>query len=322
MRSIFSQKRKFGWADGVVVILICLILFTVINSVVRFASSRALGVVEAEYQSFTDSVQAEALVIRGEHLISAPAAGYFRAYYEEGTKVAAGSPIGAMTDDPSGEDGSQVNSGAYSGTVSYRLDGWEDILNAEALDSTDRAALIKLYTDGSVENKADNSTDSTASGRTVAKIIDNFQGYHVLLWLDEPPHRFVDDGIVNFTYETKKGVSEPVEAEVEENGMLEDGRYYLLLNVAATVTDMAEMRHLNCTLLGETVSGIMLPEEAVVLDDEGQAGVWTVNGNILEFRPVNITGRHEGAYLTDDLNENTLIVTAPEKAREGAKYQG
>lgn len=305
-----------------VIAILCLVLLCVIVVISRHVQSRSLRVVEAEYQSYTSSTPAEALVIRGEHLISAPTAGYFKPYVEEGSKVAAGSAIGAMSNDPDGEGSTQVYSGAYSGTVSFQMDGWEEILNAEAMDSTDRSALIRLYQEGSVQANSENSIDSTASGRTVAKIVDNFQGCHVLLWLDQPPHQFVNDGCAVFTYDTKDGASSPIKAQVEENGMLDDGRYYLMLNVSATVTEMVELRHLDCTLQGETISGVLLPEESVVIDGSGQAGVWTVRDNMLEYCPISISGRYEGNYLTDDIEEHTLIVTVPAKAREGMKYYG
>ena len=85
---------------------------------------------------------------------------------------------------------------------------------------------------------------------------------------------------------------------------------------------MVELRHLDCTLQGETVSGVLLPEESVVIDGSGQAGVWTVRDNMLEYCPISISGRYEGNYLTDDIEEHTLIVTVPAKAREGMKYYG
>ena len=305
-----------------VIAILCLVLLCVMVVISRHVQSRSLRVVEAEYQSYTSSTPAEALVIRGENLISAPTAGYFKPYVEEGSKVAAGSAIGAMSNDPDGEGSTQVYSGAYSGTVSFQMDGWEEILNAEAMDSTDRSALIRLYQEGSVQANSENSIDSTASGRTVAKIVDNFQGCHVLLWLDQPPHQFVNDGCAVFAYDTEDGASSPIKAQVEENGMLDDGRYYLMLNVSATVTEMVELRHLDCTLQGETISGVLLPEESVVIDGSGQAGVWTVRDNMLEYCPINISGRYEGNYLTDDIEEHTLIVTVPAKAREGMKYYG
>ncbi|MBQ6536684.1 MAG: hypothetical protein IJI40_07920 [Firmicutes bacterium] len=322
MSSRIKKKRKLTWIDGVVIAILCLVLLCVIVVISRHVQSRSLRVVEAEYQSYTSSTPAEALVIRGEHLISAPTAGYFKPYVEEGSKVAAGSAIGAMSNDPDGEGSTQVYSGAYSGTVSFQMDGWEEILNAEAMDSTDRSALIRLYQEGSVQANSENSIDSTASGRTVAKIVDNFQGCHVLLWLDQPPHQFVNDGCAVFTYDTEDGASSPIKAQVEENGMLDDGRYYLMLNVSATVTEMVELRHLDCTLQGETISGVLLPAESVVIDGSGQAGVWTVRDNMLEYCPINISGRYEGNYLTDDIEEHTLIVTVPAKAREGMKYYG
>lgn len=322
MSSRIKKKRKLTWIDGVVIAILCLVLLCVIVVISRHVQSRSLRVVEAEYQSYTSSTPAEALVIRGEHLISAPTAGYFKPYVEEGSKVAAGSAIGAMSNDPDGEGSTQVYSGAYSGTVSFQMDGWEEILNAEAMDSTDRSALIRLYQEGSVQANSENSVDSTASGRTVAKIVDNFQGCHVLLWLDQPPHQFVNDGCAVFAYDTEDGASSPIKAQVEENGMLDDGRYYLMLNVSATVTEMVELRHLDCTLQGETISGVLLPEESVVIDGSGQAGVWTVRDNMLEYCPINISGRYEGNYLTDDIEEHTLIVTVPAKAREGMKYYG
>ena len=322
MSSKIKKKRKFTWIDGVAVAILCFLLLCALVVLSRHLQSRSLRVVEAEYQSYTSSADAEALVIRGEHLISAPTAGYFKPYVEEGSKVAAGSAIGAMSGDPDGEGSAQVYSGAYSGTVSFQMDGWEDILNAEAMSSTDRSALIRLYQEGSVQANSENTIDSTASGRTVAKIVDNFQGCHVLLWLDQPPHQFVNDGCAVFTYETEAGASSPVKAQVEENGMLDDGRYYLMLNVPATVTEMVELRHLDCTLQGETVSGVMLPEESVVIDGSGQAGVWIVRDDQLEYCPVNISGRFEGNCFTDDIEEHTLIVTVPAKAREGIKYYG
>ena len=322
MKSIFKKHQRFGWVDGLAIVLVIIILISAVSWVIRTAANRSLAVVEAEYQTFTTNAAAEALVIRGEHLISAPTAGYFKPYYEEGSKVAAGSPIGAMSNDPDGEGTRDVNSGAFSGTVSYKLDGWEEILNDEALDSMDRGALIDLYKEGSVDANAENDLNGTASGRTVAKIIDNFQGCHILLWLDEPPHPFVSDGCATFTYETGFGPSEPLRAEVEENGMLEDGRYYLLLNVPSIVTEMTVLRHLNCQLQGSTVSGVLLPEKAVVIDEDGLTGVWVVANQQLEFRYIEITGRHDGDYLTDDIIAGTLIVTAPDKAKEGMKYKG
>ena len=322
METNSRKKRKLNWTDCIAIALICLVLLVAAIAVIRFAVSRSLHVVEAEYQSYTASASGEALVIRGEHLISAPSAGFFKPYCEEGDKVAAGSPIGAMADDPDGEGRSQVNCGAYSGTVSYELDGWEEILNAEAMNSTDRSELIRLYQDGTVDANSEDTIDSTASGRIVAKIVDNFQGFHILLWLDQPPHQFVNDGETRFTYETDNGTSEIITAQVEENGMLSDGRYYLMLNVPATVNELVKLRHLECTLLGETVSGVLIPEEAVVTDESGQTGVWTVSDGRLVYSPISINGSYDSGFFTSDIDEHTLIVTAPDKAREGMRYYG
>lgn len=302
--------------------LITVVLIILIVTVTRLISSHSLGVEKAEYRSFTESVEAEALVIRGEQLISAPAAGYFRPYYTEGSKVAAGAVIGAMCDEPDGEGKSQVSSGSYSGMVSFRLDGWEELLNAAALDSTDRSALVRLYTEGSVATNAELGIDSTAAGRTVAKLVDNFQGFHLLLWLEQPPHQYVSNGKVSLIYDTDNGVSPTIKAQVEENGMLDDGNYYLLLNVSSTISDLLYLRHLNCSLLGGVNSGVLLPEEAVVVDESGEVGVWTVSGKNLVFCTFSVKGRYDGGYLTDDIQENTLIVTVPSKVRPGMKYYG
>ena len=322
MKNKSRKKRKLNWTDGLAITLICLVLLVAGIAIIRYAISRSLQVVEAEYQSYTANASGEALVIRGEHLISAPSSGYFKPSCEEGDKVAAGSPIGAMADDPDGEGKNQVNCGAYSGTVSFELDGWEEILNAEAMNSTDRSALIQLYQDGTVDANSEETIDSTASGRIVAKIVDNFQGFHVLLWLDQPPHQFVNDGCTRFTYETDNGASDVITAQVEENGMLSDGRYYLMLNVPATVNELVKLRHLDCTLLGETMSGVLIPEEAVVTDNTGQSGVWTVRDGRLVYCPISINGSYDGGFFTSDINEHTLIVTAPDKAREGMRYYG
>ena len=315
-----KKKRKFTWTDGVALAVILVVLIAVLTMASRVLSSRSLRVTEAEYQSYTDSIAAEALVIRGEYLLSAPAAGYFKPYYEEGSKVPAGCAIGAMSDEQDGEGKSEVNTGGRSGMLSFQLDGWEEILNADALDSTDRSALIKLYTDGSVDNNAADTIDSTAAGRALAKIVDNFQGFHVLVWLDQPPHQYVSNGTVRFTYEKDDGASDVITAEIEENGMLDDGGYYLLLNVPSTISDFISLRHLDCTLLGDTCSGVLLPQTAVVEDEAGQTGVWTVSGRQLVFTPITVTGHMNGDYLTDDIREHTLIVTAPAKVRQGMKY--
>ena len=320
METKSRNKRKLNWTDGLAITLICLVLLVAAIAIVRYAVSRSLHVFDAEYQSYTASAAGEALVIRGEHLISAPSAGYFKPSCAEGDKVAAGSPIGAMADDPDSEGKSTVNCGAYSGTVSFEIDGWEEILNADALNSTDRSALIRLYQDGSVEANSEETIDSTASGRTVAKIVDNFQGFHVLLWMDQPPHQFVNDGCARFTYVTDDGTSDIITAQVEENGMLNDGRYFLMLNVPAT--EFVKLRHVECTLLGETMSGVLIPEGAVVTDKTGQTGVWTVQDGRIVYCPINISGSYDGGYFTGDIKEHTLIVTTPDKAKEGMRYYG
>lgn len=287
----------------------------------RAHSGAALQLVTVEYGGYTTSAEAQGLVVRGEHLLSASRAGYFIPTAEEGSKVAAGTAVGYMSETAQGASGETVSSGSYSGIISFQIDGWEEILNSEALASSDRSALVQAYEDGSVAANAALALESTAASRTVAKVVDNLDGYRMLLWLEAPPHSYVNQGQADLEYTTDAGETRALRVGVEENGMLADGRYYLLLNVPSTALELLYARHLSCRLLGASCSGVALPQAAVMFDEAGQASVWLVERNMLRQREVAITGQYGEYYYTNDVKAGARVATNTEKAREGWKLK-
>lgn len=98
---------------------------------------------------------------------------------------------------------------------------------------------------------------------------------------------------------------------VERIGLPEGGRVSVILSSTHYLSDTTLLRRQTVEIVYSSITGIRVPKNALLQDEEGQWGVYVVVGPQAEFKPVTIVGDNLDYYLVQplvgatDLDKNT-----------------
>lgn len=209
---------------------------------------------------------------------------------------------------------------SISGILSYSIDGCENILSEQSLDS------ITATTINSLENKIQGKnklSDEIVAGQPAVKLIDNFEWYIVCVLKNTQvePLRVGDNVYISFDDKTR------LPSKVR-NINLEQGsdRAVVVFSLTNNLEQFYNNRKINIKIIKRSFEGIKIPLSSIVKKDDNTNGVLLVDEGITKFKEIDILGRDNQSAIVVSENELSMkkglsiyneIVINPSKFNEG-----
>ncbi|MFZ5596369.1 MAG: HlyD family efflux transporter periplasmic adaptor subunit [Bacillota bacterium] len=247
---------------------------------------------------------AEAVLIRDETVIPAPADGEFVLSVTPGQRVRAGDIIAGVRTTGKGPGlpaGSVSVKAVRSGVVSLNVDGMEGVLKPEQVDALD---LDNLDGAGNAGRAGPKGPIICSVGQPVVKIIDNLAPLLVCLRVppDFPAERIKKGGAIQMTWQGGE-----FQGRIEEVGSSPEG-VRLVIEIRNYPQGLLEVRKTTLNLVGGKLSGYIVDKGAIVPRD-GQDGLYIVSKKDYMWVPVKVEG----------VVDNSAAVTG-ERLSAGAFY--
>lgn len=192
----------------------------------------------------------------------------------------------------------------FPGTVSYMLDGNEEVLKPEGISSLTPKFLENLKL-GQMENTE--IRNNVQAGKPVAKIIKDIYSNFVFVLEPEQAVLFkVDDSVKVRVREIDKLVDGVVDYKSAE----EDGKYIISIKVDRGTGEMSSLRKLYADIVRRSYQGLKVPLKSLrdISEDGTRAKIVLVVANAAKIMDVKIKGKD---------TEFAIIENIEEKANEG-----
>jgi putative membrane fusion protein len=178
--------------------------------------------------------------------------------------------------------------GAYSALV----DGFEDILNPEA---------VREMTPSGFQAVVSSKSGEAESGY-LGKLILGSQWYYAFL-IDEADGKMVKEGsTLQLRFEREFSAS--VSMHVEYVSKAEDGQVLVVASSGRYLAETTLLRKQSAELINTSGSGLRVPKEAVRVNENGTIGVYCLTGIQAKFKPVDIVYESENFYLVENDRSN------------------
>ena len=303
-----KRIRRARWVDIIAALLLLFILYFAGSSLLSFTQYNRLQFGIAQQASMEVKEPAQMLVLRKEHMLRSGVIGEVAPQIQAGERVKDGTVIAHIVT----ETGVRTALTAkYSGVVSYDVDGWEEHAPGEKPTLKDLDSYFTQLVD---VTSADDTEEIITSNSGRAKIIDNLRDYQLYLQLpaDADIHllgskltMYLEDGAL-------------IKGSII-NKLHNDQYHYLVVSVDSSYDVLLNIRNEQVEVVTETVSGIMVPYQAVYLDADGNCGIYYKHKGRLAYTLVEVE-RDLGEYLqVSGISAGKSIVLNPAKAHVGQK---
>jgi putative membrane fusion protein len=208
-----------------------------------------------------------------------------------------------------------------SGIVSYTVDGYEDVLNPNAIKTLTPKILDSIKNKEVPEKSKNNNVEASKPFMKIIKGID----CNVMVVLDSQKVKFIkeDDSVKIRINDINKTVNGTV--AYKSNDI--DGKRIISIRVDRGMSDMAGMRKINVDLIQNSYSGLKVPVKSLLETDLGnmKARIVLVKANYTSIRKVRIDGFNDQSAIIesfDETSENSVglydvYVVNPENIQEG-----
>jgi len=282
------MKGKAARILGILFLLALIGLATVIY-VIPGAQSLLAQTSVVEYGEIILKTETEAYLVREETAFpeSGPDAAYF---YEEGERVRKGSNLYQI--------GGTVKRAEWTGVVSYYVDGHEDELTPETMETIPRATIEGWYPAEDGETVQDRTPDGTI------KLVREDEWF-LLFWTEEADAKnYIAGRTVSVTFADGTVIPMAVRSvtadEADVRIILRSTRYY---------DAMQKERRTSITVVTSDRSGLLIRNSCIGYENNME-GVWVkqVSGDF-RFVPVNVLST-DGTYSV--VSEGTFTRTTTE----------
>jgi len=309
-------KHKNRWADVLAAIILCGALILGIVALRDFFRAKMLNFANVEEGSVVLTLSAELLVLRHEYVVTAPSAGHFNPQIEEGARVKEGTLLGYCGNNP-----------VYApkgGEISYELDGWEEKLQIAAFHELDWLKVFTQLKEEQNQAKADEVAEEPTRqeeeaellGRPLARVVDNLLDYTVLLKLQDEHQLLAEESHITF-HLTKEQI---ISAAYQERWQTPEGDIYYIFNKISSKEDtLFKLRYCATEIIAREVSGIILPSSAIILDEEGDTGVFIRKKRKLVFTKIDELAVKDDICVVKGLDNMAVVVVNPNRAKDGQR---
>lgn len=179
--------------------------------------------------------------------------------------------------------GSTVIAAPEAGYFSSNVDGLESVLTPDSLENMDVAAFQAL------QNQNASSTGA------LGKVITSNTWYYVtVVETQQLAGCDVGDSVtVRFAYQLSRDMT----MQISRIGADEDGKSLLVLTANTNVSDAAAMRQQSADVVFRTYRGLRVPKQGLYTDEDGNAGVYIVEGASAAWKKVEIIHDNGDSYI-------------------------
>ncbi len=192
-------------------------------------------------------------------------------------------------------EGSEYITAPVSGVVSYRVDGLEEILTVDSIDSLTAESLEELEVKtGKIVSTSEES----------AKIIDNF-GCYIATVLDSDTAKDAEEGdTVTITLSSNNEVTAKIYSVKKED----DGKVLITFKLTTLNEELISYRKISFNITWWSYSGIKVPNNAILVDENNLKYIVkkTSTGLVNIFvKILKTNGQYSiiSTYSSDDLKE-------------------
>jgi putative membrane fusion protein len=258
-----------------------------------------------QYGELEDRVSTTAIVIKEETMVKASARGRFENKVLEGERVRSGSVAGLFY--PEGELKPVSLYVPLSGVISFKPDGWEEILDDFSVDNGDQNIFDyspRQFNDGSFQYE---------SGEPLFKIIDNLVPLKLVvsiepLALNEP--LAIGDKLQVRYKDQLLGTA------VCESVWPGEDRQTAILGLSGFNETLLDQRKIEVDCILNSYSGLIIPKESLV-KSQAEDAVYKVRKEKVELSAVEVLAICNGQAVVDGLEPGDTIITTPGLVSEG-----
>lgn len=179
--------------------------------------------------------------------------------------------------------GASVITTPQAGYFSANVDGLEGVLTPDSLQTMDAAAFESLQS-------------QTVSGSgAVGKVITSNTWYYVtVVETQQLEGREAGDWVtVRFAYQ----LSQDMDMQISRIGEDENGQSLLVLKANTNVFDTTAVRQQSADVVFRTYRGLRVPKQGLYTDEEGNAGVYILEGASAAWKKVQIIRDNGDSYI-------------------------
>jgi len=256
----------------------------------------------------------DALIIRDEVIVEAPATGRILNKVQAGSRLSLKEPIFQIetTAGTALQAGTPVTVTApMAGVVSYISDGLEEIFRPNRLQSLDMEKVEQLK----IEFIDNNNADVVEKGKRFCKIINNLEG--IQLYFEVP----LDIFSAPLQQNQELTLYFP-DLEKETQGKIIDLKG--LANTAQVLVKIPEAWYSLFTPRTQKVDvvldkkrGIALPRKALIANEQQETGVYWLRKGFVFWQPVEIVYEEGEKILVNGLEPYSEVVLTPGLVKEG-----
>ena|GEM_PF-4835633 len=310
LRAHKKHKRSRVVKPAPIVLLLAVTIIAAF-SLRNLAFNSLLEFTAAESGELVEKIEARAVLMRQEYLLTAPADGVFYPSVQEGARVTADFVLGHV----SGASSTRAVTAPGAGIVSFTPDGFESLLSFEDIAGIDIKKVFELAAQGPLQWK---SGERLERGDVFGKIINNLAN-HFWLIIYYPERNDMEvpaNGDLSFSLADGRALS----GRVVRQGPLEDGRFFIV-RVNMREDGLGLKRTFSVYSVGEKFSGVIVPQSAL-LEKEGQGwGVYVREKNMLVFKTVEVLGVTGGRATVSGVEQGADVLVKPQYAKEGRRVK-
>ncbi len=303
-----STKNKL-----LLIVLLLIVIFLAFTPVKNLVISKLIKYDTAQWELLEEKIPVQAVVIRDETLVTAPADGKYEAVVPEGEKVAHGRVIGYIQTQSSTTTVDEVKipvKASRAGMISYHPDGLEGILKPDLLNNLDIDKISTL-----LQDKKETTPDfqKLEKGKPLCKIIDN---------LDNP---FVY--VQNFSglSTIKKGEIMSVQFPngFKKRIVIQDIKKSSTKSVLmAEILDAPDLslknRFISVDLIPRSYEGIVISKTSLV-EKNNRPGVLIPREGIAKWVEVQVKDDVENRVIVSGLDVGSQYILNPSLVKEGQR---
>ena len=274
-----------------------------------------VDVVPVQSGVLQETTRLNALVIRQEQLVLAPADGKFFPALKEGERVRKGQSLGSMLSTRLSSPGpAAAVPSPGNGLLRLRLDGLEGVLDRESWQNLDLNALAANF----AQTGANPADDWVVAGGVVASIVDNL----VPTWLaaetaaggDSAPWEEGSEYWLAVGQQNTFARAKLVGLQPTKHGQK------LLFEFPDFREDLLSQRKVAITVAARRWSGALINDSSLV-EREGRPGVFVLRKGVAEWQEVEVVGSFNGQSALRGISDGELVVTNPIWVHEGMRLR-
>ncbi|MEL7567783.1 MAG: HlyD family efflux transporter periplasmic adaptor subunit [Dehalobacterium sp.] len=280
----------------------------------NFALSKMIRYETAQWKVLEQSVPEEAVMIRAEKLIAAPADGEFEPIVLEGEKVAVGRTIGYVKTRAGTDKVDSVKvpvKASMAGLVSYHPDGLEDILKPDLLNSLDLDKISDLLAD---KKETSFNSSQVEGGKAFCKIVDNLINPFLYLQYSNEAVGTIEKGQEMTVRFTDAITSRVIIRDVKKG----NNQFVILAEVLGAPDLDLEKRFVQVNVISHHYEGVTVLAEALVKEN-GQDGVFVSKKGVCTWIKVEVKGYVGTEAVVTGLDVGSQYIVNSSLVHEGQR---